>query len=164
MTIEAIFVVIGLPLFAHAGLIFIQSFRKGPSQYDDLLRVQISGLSNPMSVQELCDIKLCSKFYCKELLASVLIWSNRLRKIGFIPILLYLFFMFLTLFEFVLKEQVNTKLLFSILVSAAILIQVFYVLLKMYSNIPQLLIHLHGNYKNSSYLFVLLDIVPILKR
>ncbi len=164
MNLENLIKLIFLPLLVHAGLMFFQSFRKGPSQYDDLLGIQINNLKDNMKVQELLDVKLCNRLWCKDLLAGVIVWSKCLRIIGLLPFLLYFIYFFLLFTEGVFKEQVDIELLFYITFVVAIVFQLLYILLKFYSNIPELLRHLHKDYKNSSFLPILFDIIPLWKR
>jgi hypothetical protein len=153
-----------IPVIAHAGLAFFQSFRKGPSQHQALLDIQINGLSSPIGVQQLFDIQLLTnKFCCRDLLTAALIWSQRLRTIGFIPILLYLFFVFLLIAKPAFTKETNVELLSSILVGLALSLQLLYVFLKVFSKIPDLLIHLHPDYKGSGFLPILFDIKPLWK-
>jgi len=164
MTFDTIFVLVGIPLFAHSGLAFFQSFLKGPSQYDDLHDFEISGLPTSVKIQELFKIKLSSgRFCCKDLIAAVLIWSRRLRMIGFLPLMLYVTFIFLLLVKGSFTEDFNVEFLSNILLGVAFLLQVLYILFKLRSNIPQLLMHL-PKYEKASFLLILFDVVPLWKR
>lgn len=165
MNLEKLLGWVAIPILFHAILLFFQSFRKGPSQYDDLLDIQIDGLSNTMKLQALFDVNLSNnRFFCKDILTAALVWSNSLRRLGLIPIMLYILFFLLLLTRGAFKEQVNIQLLFDIIIGVAISLQVLHVLLKAYSNIPELLRCLHKDYKDSSFLLVLFDIVPLLRR
>jgi uncharacterized membrane protein YqaE (UPF0057 family) len=169
--LDTIFIII----IAHAGLAFLQSFKKGPSQYQNLLEIKIDGHSGKPSaghsasgqpnVQELLDLELSkSGFCCKDLLVAVLIWSKLLRIIGFIPILLYSTYIMLSIWEPVFTKQTNVKLLSIISFSSALVLQVLYILLKLFSKIPQLLTRLHSEYKDSDFALILFDIKPLWKK
>jgi hypothetical protein len=165
MNYETLLGAIFITFSAHAGLAFFQSFKKGPSQHQDLLDIQIDGFSVPASVQQLLDLELLtSKFCCKDLLAAVLIWSKRLRIIGFLPLLLYITSLMLLIGEPVFTKEINVELLSRISSLSALVLQVLYILLKLLSKIPQLLMHLHPDYKNSGFLPILLDIKPLWKK
>ncbi len=213
MTLESLLMVIGVPVFLHAIVVFLQCIRKGPSQYNDLLEVDISDPMNEINtenlksikdVQSLLDhmlnieaaskdlflsvlrnkkyvrvlipessiriinrifaLKLDGKFTLKSLLKAILEWSTILRKIGFIPALLYLFFIFLLFTEPALKGQIDTSAFCNTLVGAGFFIQLFYVVLKLMSNIPELLMQFHPAYKSHNFFLVLFDAIPILKK
>jgi len=165
MTLENVFLVVAIPLFVHAGLAFLQAFWKGPSQYEALLGLELNGVSSKLNVRQLFAIDLNpSRFTCRDLLVAALIWNRRLRVVGFIPFLLYLLFTVLLITQGAFKEVINVSLVSHIILGSAVSLQVLYIVLKFSSNIPELLMALHPEYKNSSVLSILLDLKPLWKR
>jgi hypothetical protein len=153
---------IAFPFFAHAGFTFLQCFRKGPSQYNDLLDIQIDNLSCPISIQGLLDTPLPNnpRFYCRDLLVAALIWCRRLRVIGVIPIMLYLIVILLSITKNFFSQEININLLSSILLASAFVLQVLYLIFKVLSKIPELL-KLHKNYAQAKFMPILLDMKPL---
>jgi hypothetical protein len=152
-----------LPLLAHAGLAFLQAFWKGPSQYDDLIGVEVSGLGNPMKLEDLFKANLTEKISMNKLLIASLVWVPLLRILAFIPAPLYALYILLWYAKGVF-ERLDVNLLSSILFSAAFGIQLLYTLLKAWSDIPVLLMEFSPRYRNISYIFILLDLAPLLIR
>jgi len=152
-------------LVAHAGFVFFQVIKKGPSQYDDLLDIHLSNLNSSMRLREILKHKQNGsgkEFCCKEILRVAIVWATRLRIIGFIPLLIYLLFFIFLLGKPILKKDVaNIDLVTSIFMISAVSIQVVYILLKIHSNIADLLKHFHNRYINSAPLKILLDIEPL---
>lgn len=155
--------VIIIPLFVHAGLSFFQSVKNGPSQYDAILSIQINHLPSSSNVFTLLNHELEKNHQCRELFSCVLIWIQRLRIIGLIPLILYILCLFLIIFEFILIELVDINFIIMFFLGISILLQIIYLYFKLRSNIPSILLDLHAEYKNCNYLYILLDIAPIIK-
>lgn len=153
------------PLVLHAGLSFFQSFRKGPSQYNDLLTCKVPPCKDNVEVKEFFSKELCEEHDCRELLNGVLLWGRVLRAIGTIPIILYFGILFLVLASGLIKEDaIDVNTIINILFGATIALQICYLVLKRMSPIPSILINLHPKYKTTSFGSVLLDIAPIWKK
>jgi len=164
MNLENLFIYFAPIIVIHSLLVFIQAFWKGRSQYDDIFSVEINGLSERISVQDLLCVQLNSRFCCNNLLICALVWSRRLRIVAYIPALLYLFAIILLLARDIFIVDFDTRMLAVVMVVFAFVLQVGYVFLKIYSKIPDILIDLHGNYRASSPLLILFDIVPIWRK
>jgi hypothetical protein len=172
MNFENILVLpVGISLLAHSGLIFLQSFLKSPSQYDDINNFKITEILNKLSfdsnatIQEFLNTKLPpdNRLCFKDLVTVVLIWSRFLRTIGLLPLMLYIIAIIILLSKFLFTEGFRVELLFNILIWLAFVIQLVYVLCKLISKVSQLLMFL-DKYRNVSFLLILLDIVPLLKK
>ncbi len=164
MNIDGILTAASIPLFIHACLIFFQSVKVGPSQYDSLLSININGLSESLNVNEVFNHRINKEYCCQEIFSSILIWAGRLRILGFIPLILYTFCLFIFLSEFVLKDQINTNFITNSLYGSAIAVQFIYVYSKIKSNIPSILLDLlKEEYQKSNFIYIVLDISPILK-
>lgn len=153
-------------LVSHAGFVFFQVIRKGPSQYDDLLDIHLNNLNASMQLREIFrhrqKSRLGNEFCCKEILKAAIVWATRLRIIGFLPLLIYMLFFIFLLGKPIWKVNVaNFDLVTSIFMISAVAIQAIYIIFKIHSNIADLLRHFHARYRNSAHFKILLDIDPL---
>ena len=151
-----------LPAMAHAALAFIQALKKGPSQFDDLLGIMMCPVPVDTPVGDVLDISLGSKYKCHTLMLAVTFWRLLLRRLGLLPGFIYLIWLFLALCSNAMEASYAPVL--TVLVIAAGLLQITYLVLKIVSNIPSLLLDMHITYRNSNYLIVLLDIAPLSRK
>jgi len=164
MNVGSIVGIIGVPFFIHAAFMFFQSIPRGFSQYDALQSINVEDLETSMLAKHIIGHKIHDEYICKDLFVAILFWANGLRKVGLIPIFIYLATLFIVFSEFFIKDIVNTKLAVNILLLTAFALQVIYIYLKIKSGMVSILVKCHSDYRNKSFLAIMLDIVPVWAR
>jgi len=165
LPIDKIGVVLGL-LMVHAFAIFVQCVKKGPSQYDDLydleLKLDVNG--NARLRQILATRLGCEEACLSDLLRVVIRWCPVLRRLGMIPLFLYLIALILSFADArgLLLATWSPKPFVNALFIIAMVVHAAYFVLKYRLEFPAFL-SLHPRYKNASYWLIVLDIEPNLK-
>lgn len=137
----------------------MQVFKRGPSQYADLLEIPMCEVAKGSHVNAVLEADLNDKFKCRELLAAVTFWRPTLMKFALVPITVYLIAFVLWVATPALSLSLTSSIEF--LWRSAVAFQALYLLGKFISRIPHLLIELHANYSGKSYIFVLIDFTPL---
>lgn len=160
-------------IFIHALFIFFGTIGKGNTQLRDLLNLSISNvtLSN-MKLVDVCKLtypdgmpedeqtcfgRLISNGYCLVPRMKVLAWF---------PLLCYVVsFLILFIPENSFKADVDIKVAATVGFFFAFGIQVFYLIVKALTGIPEILIRLHPRYKGKTcWFWVWVDVFPILHK
>lgn len=160
MSLNPIILGMVVSFMVHAVFMFIQCARIGPSQYDDLNTIVIDGLKQKMRIEELGGHELDDGLYCRELLVGSMVWTGRLCKVGLLPMFFYIIFFILLLGGPVMKDFDGLDSVILWCLYCALFMQFMYLIMKIRSKIPNLLMRLHEAYKKIPYLKMLLDFAP----
>ncbi len=171
--------IIGCGIFIHALFIFLGSLGKGNTQIQDVLNLSIQNISvTKMKLIEVCNAEYkCGdreqtddseeeSFTIGRLISNAHSVTPILRFLGWFPFVLYLVAFFLAYIpDSEYSDSIKQGVPSIALVGFAAGIQASYLLVKLVTGLPEVLMMLHPKYKEkTNWLFIWFDLYPIWKR
>lgn len=153
-------------IIIHAFLIFLEALKVGPTQHNGLLDLKIIRIGNKMRFLKV--LKAMQKddngtIYTVESIIRGHWCLKLLRVLGFVPLLVLGTMVSIYGFKDIFNSELPYAKVNQILLYCLFIIEFLFISIKIYYKVPDVLIALHPDYHDKTYLKVLFSIFPFWK-